>query len=314
MKAKRFLITLLAGIFVLSGCSDNSGDSSSVSKTSNNSDVSSSIPTSSSSTSISSTTISSSPSISSVDELINNTEIQYIGNRTVDYDSANECHRIFWGFQNAAEEYIAADEGTISLRIENDAGQIVYDKTININKSNFTTWTNSYWDSARLLGCYYLKDEDIEKGSSAKGSLYFMATLKDGTFFDEYKMNISDLPIKGLEIILPEIGKEYIDYEYSDEIDMITRIDSLSYTYDIHYDNTVTATFKMKSTMTYNSEPGISKMHHISYKLRDSEGIIVDSGSFYITQADMGNTVLTEEYISNLSLDEVYTLEFTNTR
>ena len=64
--------------------------------------------------------------------------------------------------------------------------------------------------------------------------------------------------------------------------------------------------------MTYNSTPGTSKYVHIGYKLKNTSGIIVDSGTIGVSQSDTGDVSLTEMIFFDLNMKETYTLELSN--
>ena len=67
------------------------------------------------------------------------------------------------------------------------------------------------------------------------------------------------------------------------------------------------------TTTTYNSTVSTSKTVVIGYKLKNSAGIIVDSGSFYISPTTTGETAINSTYINGrLSMQESYTLELLN--
>jgi hypothetical protein len=52
----------------------------------------------------------------------------------------------------------------------------------------------------------------------------------------------------------------------------------------------------------------------IGYKLKNSQGIIVDSGQFYVAPMAVGEICLEEEIIFDLNANDSYTLTFENTK
>ncbi|MBQ5825460.1 MAG: zinc ribbon domain-containing protein [Clostridia bacterium] len=234
--------------------------------------------------------------------------VEYISDRTVDYDSTNKYHRVFFGLKDANLNYVSAKKGTATITIENTAGEVVYSKNVPFTSSDFTSWTNRYWDSSRYLACIYIKDSELTKGSSDEGTLT-ISVEADGATFTPTSMGVYDLPTKNLTINLPSTPKTFSDYGYSKELEAIVRVDEITYKSNVYDYNDVTVTFSFVTTMTYNSTPGVSKYVHIGYKLKNSKGIIVDSGTINVSQSDTGDTSLTEKLVFDLSMQETYTLE-----
>ena len=236
---------------------------------------------------------------------------QQKGLRTVDYDDTNKYHRVFFGLKDTNGNYISAKSGTATIKIENTAGEIIYSKSVSFTESDFTTWTNKFWDSDRLLACIYIKDSELTKGSSDEGKLS-ISVVADTASFDATTIAIYDLPTKNISIKLPSTPQSVSDYGYSDNLEATIRVDKITYESEVYNYNDVTVTFSFQTTMTYNSTPGTSKYVHIGYKLKNSSGIIVDSGTIGVSQSDTGDVSLTEKIFFDLNMKETYTLELSN--
>ena len=241
----------------------------------------------------------------------NYSDIQYISDRTVDYDSTNKYHRVFFGLQNANGNYVSANNGIATIKIENSAGEVVYSKDVSFDSSAFTSWTNSYWDGDRILACIYVKDSELTKGSSDNGTLT-ISVVADDVSFDPTSMAIYYLPTKEITIHLPSTPKSFSDYDYNDNLEATIRVDEITYKSAVYDYDDVTVTVSFLTTMTYNSTPGVSKYVHIGYKLKNSKGVIVDSGTIGVSQSDTGDVSLTEKIFFDLNMKETYTLELSN--
>ena len=237
--------------------------------------------------------------------------IQYISDRTVDYDDTNKYHRVFFGLKDANGKYVTAKSGTATIKIENTAGEIIYSKNVSFTASDFTTWTNKFWDSDRLLACIYIKDSELTKGSSDEGKLS-ISVVADTANFDATTIAIYNLPTKSISIKLPSTPQSFSDYGYRDNLEATIRVDKITYESTVYDYDDVTVTFSFQTTMTYNSTPGTSKYVHIGYKLKNSSGIIVDSGTIGVSQSDTGDVSLTEKIFFDLNMKETYTLELSN--
>lgn len=238
-------------------------------------------------------------------------DIQYISDRTVDYDSTNKYHRVFFGLKDANGNYISANSGTATIKIENTAGEVVYSEDVTFGASDFTSWTNSYWDTDRFLACIYIYDTELTKGSSEDGKLT-ISVVADNASFEATTIGVFNLPTKNITIELPSTPQSFSDYDYLNNLEATIRVDEVTYESKAYDYDDVTVTFSFLTTMTYNSTPGVSKYVTIGYKLKNSEGIIVNSGTIYVSQADTGDTSLTQKIIFDLNMKETYTLELSN--
>ena len=125
-------------------------------------------------------------------------------------------------------------------------------------------------------------------------------------------MNIYNMPVRGIEISMPQLPHTYSDYDYRNNLEATVRIDGITYDCAVYGPNNVTVTLHVSSTMLFNSTPGVSKYVFVGYKLRNSQGVIVDSGTINIKQSDVGDISLTDVIIWNLSALDTYTLELLN--
>ncbi len=236
----------------------------------------------------------------------------YIGNRTTDYDSANERHRVFWSFSvGEGDNYIKAD-ATIHIKIKNNNDEIVFKRDFNVTEKHYTTWTNNFWDSDRLLGCLYIKDTEIEKGTTDSGKIFISADA--GTsHFSEDSINISNLPIKDFDITIPDLPCEVKEYDYKGKISKKGEIQDFEISVGyVRNDGKISANYNIKYKMTYNAD-GKNKTDyaHIGYKIKDSEGVVIASSSILVGEMSEGETIKENGYISgDFILGEKYTVEF----
>ena len=159
-----------------------------------------------------------------------------------------------------------------TIKIENTAGEIIYSENIPFTSSDFTTFTNKFWDSGRLLACIYIKDSELTQGSSDEGNLS-ISVVADTANFDATTIAIYDLPTKNISIELPSTPQTFSDYGYKDNLEATVRVDEITYESKVYDYDDVTVTLSLQTTMTYNSSPGTSKRVHIGYKLKNSSGM-----------------------------------------
>lgn len=129
------------------------------------------------------------------------TVIEYISDRSVEYVSNENLQRFFFAFKNKDMERISSS-GTVNLRIEND-GVVVYQKVVKFSANNFGYWTNRSYGE-RYLCSIDIPISDIKPGKSDQGILYYTVNAKNASF-DEFSLNIYDLPKKTAVINLPSL-------------------------------------------------------------------------------------------------------------
>jgi hypothetical protein len=237
--------------------------------------------------------------------------VQYISDRNVHYYEAPDEYIVFFGLQNSNNEYVHSS-GTAEITIRDDGGAILYEKAILFDKSDFTDWTNSYWDSSRYLCGLYIKRSELDGAASSSGKLMLKVTLDDGTWFKEKELSITDLPPIDVKIIVPEIPSTYQDYRYSSYVSTV-QVSKLEYTTKVYYDGTATLTVEVvMKLLSKTGNTNESSTVCVGYKLYDSDGVVVDSGQMYSNPIAIGEASKEQFIISDLDPREIYTLVFSN--
>lgn len=116
----------------------------------------------------------------------------------------------------------------------------------------------------------------------------------------------------GLVINLPSVPATINNYGYNNVLKTQISVEELSYETKIYNSGDATVTLKLKVKMLKNNENATSVSTSIGYKLKDSDGIIVDSGTIYISQMAVGESCLADKLFFDLDPNETYTLTFDN--
>lgn len=98
-------------------------------------------------------------------------------------------------FELADEDEIPmSSSGTVEIRIVNNDGETVYEKTRNFTKDNFEDWT---YDETieKYLASIYIDPSEITPSTSSEGKIYFVVYGND-YYFDESTIDAYDLPTK----------------------------------------------------------------------------------------------------------------------
>lgn len=205
--------------------------------------------------------------------------VYMINNRSVEYSRDEDSQRLFFGFLDQYENVVDGS-GSVDVRIEND-GVTVYEDTIDFSPLDFSTWTWNYGSVEKYVCCVRIPNSDITPGKNTQGKIYFSVNEKEASF-DEYSLNIYDLPQKTATFNLPSIPvstfesvtiKDGFTGKYKKamcdiNIDSITPIMESSYV-ELNITGNVTPTI---DTITWTG----SNYYHFTVKLI-KDGVTVDS-------------------------------------
>lgn len=204
--------------------------------------------------------------------------VTYLSDRSVEYVSNEDLHRFFFSLKNQNMKRVSSS-GTVDIRIEN-AGAVVYKKIVKFSPDNFAYWTNRVYGE-RYLCSIDIPISDIKPGKSNQGTLYYTVSANDASF-DEFSLNIYDLPEKTAVFNLPSLPYSTFEsvtikngftgrYERAlcdINIDSITTKMQSSYV-DLNITGSVTPSIE---SITW----GGSNYYHFTVKLI-KDGVVVDS-------------------------------------
>lgn len=234
--------------------------------------------------------------------------IEFISDRRTQYDDATKQHIVFFGLQTENGTYVDA-AGYANIVIKDKSGYVIYDKEIQFTSADFTSWTNSSWDSSRYMCGLYINQDDIEGSASESGELILRVTLSDGTWFNDYTMTVYDLPPVQLSITVPELPAVYTDQAYS--YTNTVSVNKLEYTTTTSYDGTARVEFTVLLKLEEKSKrQNESDRVHVGYKLYDSEGVVVGSGQILSDPIAVGESSRETFTIYDLDPRETYVLKF----
>lgn len=235
-------------------------------------------------------------------------EAKFIGDRSVQYDETNGTQTVFFAFYASENSDAMKQEADISITITNDDGTVVYDKVTHVTEDDYAEWTNAF-SGTRLLGSVTINENEIEKGTTETGSIAIGATLPSGNGFEAESQYIYGLPLMDIDIATPALPVTVNNYGWEDALEQTISIDNIEFNYDFSCSATITA------TMTYNANGDIADDYvDVPYKIKDSDGVVVDSGTFFIGPLSVGDTVKTDTYVMGVELGKSYTIEFSDYR
>lgn len=239
--------------------------------------------------------------------------VQYIGDRTVDYEEETNQFRVFFRLCDAQENEMDAS-GTAKIKITNDNGEVVFDKEIEFTPDDFTNWTNSYRDDNRYEACIYISKNDIDPGSIESGILSLSVVGDDYSFSSKDLTIYDNLPTKTSSIKLPDVPSTYKEYGYHDDVYKCkVEVENIDCVFDEPNDGEQTAKLTFTVKMLEGSS-NTAQSSRIGYSLKDSDGMVVDSGTLYFSQLFDGETAKEEQNFYDLKVGEYYTLTLTDVK
>ena len=237
--------------------------------------------------------------------------IKYISDRRVQYEEASKKHIVFFGLKTANQQYVSAS-GTAKITIVDDSSVTIYSKDIRFTSADFTEWTNQSWDSSRYMCGLYIADSEIEGSASSSGNLTLAVTLDNGVYFSDETMKIFDLPSLTVSVELPTLPSQYIDTRYSSYTSTV-EVTKLEYESEMLYDGTATLSFTViLKLISKTGRTNESNAVCVGYKLYDSDGIVVNSGTIYSDPIAIGESARDTFLIFDLDPRDTYILKLEN--
>ncbi len=221
--------------------------------------------------------------------------VYWITNRTINHRDEKSQFELHFQLKDTNENVTSAP-CMANVKITNENGETVYSATRIVKSSDFGTWT--YFNGNQIYqATIYIKDSEITRGTSSKGTVSF-TVYNEGYFdFSESTLSVSDLPVKAVSVSLPSLPKEIAKYGATtgNKLSSCTVTDI---TYEVN-DDDLYIYFTLEKT--YDREgSGLSDTCGIGWKLYDSDGYVVRSGTFLSSDVKVGEKVRDEwELVAN---------------
>lgn len=226
------------------------------------------------------------------------------------YNEGTNDYSVFFALCDKNGKHLSSD-CTVDIRIENDNGETVYRGTKNITERDFGTYSSQI-AGERFLANVRIKANEIKKGTSASGKVYFTVTKKNAFAFDEVNCTaLYCLPIKDTQLSVDSLPAEIQLKDYLGAISSKIVITDVQYKVDTAL-GTPMMSILVTGEKTFGTNNGLS-LDSITYKLYDSEGFLSKSGSLYLGSG-LGTGDKFKETITvyDVTPGETYTLKFVN--
>jgi len=240
--------------------------------------------------------------------------VHWIADRDFFFYENGDAYVLRFSFKDENETRIAVP-ATVKIRIENDKGETVYEKTRYVTSDSFSKWTNSA-GTERFLASVYIDPKDILPGEADTGTVYFEVSQRGYFSFGESKVSASKLPKIDLvamsKLTLPEMPMTLSHTTSSGK--PYTTVDLTSISYEVaEYslkNKEVKFTIQYIGQKTYDSQGdnrnGACRFY---WKLYDNEDYVVATGTSYTSAITTGEKFKNGKIEIYIKAGE-YTLKF----
>ncbi len=222
------------------------------------------------------------------------------------YNQGTSDYSLFFGLLNENDKYVSADVD-VDIRIVNEKDEEVYKATKSVTKDNFGTYTSKV-AGKQYLAEIRIPEKDLTSGKSSNGTVYLTVNKENVVKFDEVNCSaLCCLPVLDVNLVAENLPTEINVKSYNGSIESKIRIDEVTYIYDKNLASTLKIT--VSGTKTYGNSSSSYDM--VSYKLYDSQGIVVETGQLYIRSISKGDKFKDDSInIYDITPGETYKIVF----
>lgn len=207
------------------------------------------------------------------------------------YDNENNGYGLSFCIEDQKGKLFKKDV-ELELVITND-DQVVYSKSFNCQ----IVENSDYYEKK------YINISDINEGKTSEGTLYIKIKYNEKLCISVTR-RLYELPKKQIRITLPSTPKIINYYGYNNKVLGSCKILNLRYSEKQIF-------IEIEKTYDYEGNE-MSSACRIGYKIYDSKGYVVDSGTGYSEAIKVGEKTICSSYVYNLNVDETYRLELLN--
>lgn len=215
-------------------------------------------------------------------------ELETLRGWTFQFNEKANDYSLFFGLLNHDKEPISAAVD-VDIRIVNENGEEVYHATKAVSKDDFGDYT-SQARGEEYLANIRIPASDITPGTAVSGTVFLTIHKNDFVLFDEVNCEaLYCLPVLDAQVICSPLPVELAVKDYSGKVQSILLVNTVTYRFEKSYSPQLEITVSGEKTLEANSSVYSSPYDKIAYKLYDSDGYVVDSGSLYLQDLSMGD-------------------------
>lgn len=196
----------------------------------------------------------------------------------------------------------------VDIRIVNDKNEEVYtaERTVSADDFGYYTRASDGEEDTRYLANIRIPAKDIAEGKSSSGTVYFTVYQNGIMWFEESNCPaLYCLPTKDIQINFDEFPQNLNVMDYMGGVASVLQIQGAEYELD---KNSLTPILRITVSGEKLSGSGGWTYDAFDYKLLDSEGYVVESGTIYLGSLSAGDKFRDESVvIYDIDPGETYT-------
>jgi hypothetical protein len=196
-------------------------------------------------------------------------------------------------------------EVTADVRIEDESGNVLYKKTHTVTEKDYGDYTRQ--NTELHLACVRVPKSAVLPGVSSSGKAYLKVYREEIVEFDEVSCDVYyGLPVKDVKIVCETLPVELKMKDYRGNVESVIRVEEVKYAFNSDIVNDL----KIELTGT-KTQGGSNSFDHFIYKLYDSKGFMIDSGSVLLSSLSAGDRFKEDITIyKDVTPGETYTIKF----
>lgn len=223
--------------------------------------------------------------------------------RDIKFYDKGDYYEWWLAIENTNGELIKGN-ATVTYQQYNGS-ELVYNNTFTVTPNDFSEMTRSNGD-IELRGLIIVNKTDMKPGVNKIGRSVFNVKINGKQYTQDSINGCDGLPQLQTTLNTPSLPKTIYNKSYSGTTNQMLKVTDI--TYEV---SGTTMYIYFSGEKTFDSEgDNYSRIFKIGFKLYDSNGYVVDSGTIYVTALAVGDKFAnTKEYIYGITLGENYTLE-----
>ena len=210
--------------------------------------------------------------------------VEFLKSWSFQENDGTDDYSLFFGLADKNDKAISADVD-VDIRIINDKDEEVYSGTKSVSANDFGHYTSKA-AGEQFLANVRIPASEVKAGSSASGKVYFTVYKENTVQFDEANCAaLHCLPIKDVQVSFDPFPLELKVKDFMGGTASVLQVQDAKYEFDKGFSPRLTITI-MGEKKSGGSNSGYDI---ISYKLCDSEGYVVDSGTIYLSSLSTGD-------------------------
>ena len=241
-----------------------------------------------------------------IQTLIEQDSVEYLKSWQFQYNESKNDYSVFFAFYNKKDKAVSSD-ATVKIRIVDESGNELYNATRSITKNDFGNYTSEIRGD-EFLANDRISASDISAGASTSGTVYLKVYKTDAFEFEEVNFKaLYCLPIRPATVSTEDLPFELVLKDYSNNIKSKIVIEEVTCSFE--GDISPRLEISIAGTKTYGTN---STYDMFGYKLYDSQGYMVKSGSISISNLEQGDKFKGETITFYDAVPgESYTIKFT---